>query len=254
MAATCRAVTLNPLRPFHGVAERWTAPAPPDRLLPRRRVARPWATCGKHPGAVGPSQMVNRCPPAPLTGSVADVVRGYNRLVAGWLAWDHHRPGGSLQVAVGLPPALPPSAAGSGAPAIGCTPSHTPPLFSQRGPRRPLGRPVDPSSPAGRGRWMGLQRGCPPSQASSGGLAGLPPTLGPTRGNDPPAPASCPSAPGVVFGEDQRVTSLAPQVASGWAGCMAVCRLPRPWFRHQCNKVQIWWKTRKSGVASKRCL
>ncbi len=73
---------------------------------------------------------------------------------------------------------------------------------------------MDPSSPAGRGRWMGLQRGCPPSQASSGGLAGLPPTLGPTRGSDPPAPASCPSAPGVVFGEDQRVTSLAPQVAS----------------------------------------
>ncbi len=72
---------------------------------------------------------------------------------------------------------------------------------------------MDPSSSAGRGRWIGLRQGCPPCQASSGGPAGLHPALGPTRGIDPPAPASCPSAPGVVFGEDQRVTSLAPQVA-----------------------------------------
>ncbi len=97
------------------------------------------------------------------------------RLVAGWPTWDHRRPGGSLQVAVGLPPALPPSAAGPGAPTIGCAPSRTPPLSSQRGPRRPPGHPVDPSSSAGRGRWMGLRQGCPSGQASSGGPAGLHP-------------------------------------------------------------------------------
>ncbi len=57
---------------------------------------------------------------------------------------------------------------------------------------------------------MGLRQGCPPGQASSGGPAGLHPALGPTRGSDPPAPVSCPSAPGVVFGDQ---TLLAPQVA-----------------------------------------
>ncbi len=33
---------------------------------------------------------------------------------------------------------------------------------------------------------------------------------------------------------------------------MAAYRLPRPGFRHQCNKVRIGLRTRKSGVASKR--
>ncbi len=40
--------------------------------------------------------------------------------------------------------------------AIGYTPSRTPPLFSKRGPQMPPGRPVDLSSSAGRGQWMGL--------------------------------------------------------------------------------------------------
>ncbi len=77
----------------------------------------------------------------------------------------------------------------------------------------PLGRPVDPSSSAGHGRWMSLRRGRPPGQASSGVPADLHSAPGPTRENDPPATASGPSAPDVEFGEDQRVTSLAPQVA-----------------------------------------
>ncbi len=63
---------------------------------------------------------------------------------------------GSRQVAVGLPPALPPSAAGSGAPTNGRAPSRTPPLSSRKGPQKPPGRRVDPSSSAGRGRSVGL--------------------------------------------------------------------------------------------------
>ncbi len=111
---------------------------------------------GKHPGAVEPSQTVGRSPLAPRSGSVDGAARGYGRRVAGWPASDLHRPGGSQQVTVGRPPALPPSTVGSGAPATGCAPSHTPPLFSQRGPRWPPGHRVDPSSSAGRGRSMGL--------------------------------------------------------------------------------------------------
>ncbi len=64
---------------------------------------------------------------------------------------------------VGPLPALPLSAGGSGAPATGCAPSHTPPLFFQKGPRRPPGRRGVPSSSAGRGRSMGLRRGFLPA-------------------------------------------------------------------------------------------
>ncbi len=42
---------------------------------------------------------------------------------------------------------------------------------------------------------------------------GLHPAPGPWARSDPPAPASCPSAPDVELDEDQRATSLAPQVA-----------------------------------------
>ncbi len=73
-----------------------------------------------------------------------------------------------------------------------------------------------PSSSAGRGRSMELRRGFPPGLASSGWPAGLHPAPGPIAGSDPPAPASCPSAPDVVPDEDQRATRLAPQVGWGW--------------------------------------
>ncbi len=86
---------------------------------------------------------------------------------------DRHRPGGSRQV--GLPPALPPSAVGSGAPANGRAPSRTPLLSSRKGPQKPPGRRADPSSSAGRGRSVGLRRGYPPGQASSGWPDGLHP-------------------------------------------------------------------------------
>ncbi len=113
---------------------------------------------------------------------------------------------------------------------------------------------MDPSSSAGRGRWMGLRQGCPSGQASSGGPAGLHPALGPTRGSDPPAPASCISAPGVVFGEDQRETSLAPQVALVELAPWRLGRLPRPGFRHQCSKVQNRMKRRGSQGWRANCV
>ncbi len=139
-----------------------------------------------------------------LFGGTADALK---------VAWDRRRPGGSLPAAAVLPPVPPPSTAGSDTPTIGCAPSHTPPLFSQRGPRTPPGRPVDPSSSAGRGRWRGLWRGRPPGPTSSWGSAGLHPAPGPASGTDPPVPAWGPPAPGVASGEDQQVTSRAPQVA-----------------------------------------
>ncbi len=89
-------------------------------------------TCGKRPGAVGPAQTVGRCPLASRSGSINDAVRGSGRHVAGWPAWDHRRPGGSWQVAVGLPPALPPSAVGSGAPANGRAQPHASAVFLNR--------------------------------------------------------------------------------------------------------------------------
>ncbi len=143
--------------------------------------------------------MVGHGPLAPLSGSVDDAVRGFGRCVAGWPTSDHRRPGGSRQVAVGLPPALPPSTVGSGAPANGCAPSPTPPLSSRRGQRRPTGHRVDPSSSAGRGRSMGLWRGYPPGQASSRWPADL-----------------HPSSLGDELDEDQRATWLAPQLALAW--------------------------------------
>ncbi len=228
----------GPTRPFAGVVGRRTAPAPPGRSLPRRRGARPWATCGRHPGAAEPSQTVSRSPRVPRSGSVDGAARGFGRRIAGWPALGLRRPGGSRQAAVGLPPAPPPSARGSGAPATGCAPSHTPPLSSQIGPRRPPGRRGVPSSSAGRGRSMGLRRGFPSGLASSGWPAGLHPAPGPRAGTDLPAPASCPRALGAAPDEDQRATRLAPQVGLGLAGCMTACRLPRPGFRHQCSKVR----------------
>ncbi len=37
----------------------------------------------------------------------------------------------------------------------------------------------------------------------------------------------------------QQLTDLAQlQADFDWAGCMAACRLPRPGFRHQCNRVR----------------
>ncbi len=196
----------GPTRPFAGVIERRTAPAPPGRSLPRRHVARPRATCGMRPGAAEPSRTVGRSPLAPRSGSVGDAARGSGRHVEGWPALGLHRPGGWRQATVGLLPALPPSAVGSGAPATGCAPSHTPPLSSRRDPRRPPGHRGVPSSSAGRGRSMELRRGFPPGLASSGWPAGLHPAPGPIAGSDPPAPASCPSAPDVVPDEDQRAT------------------------------------------------
>ncbi len=134
----------GPTRPFAGVVGRRTAPAPPGRSLPRRRGAQPWATCGTRPGAAEPSRTVGRSPLVPRSGSVDGAARGFGRRIAGWPALGLRRPGGSQQATVGLPPALPPSAVGSGAPATGCAPSHTPPLSSQRGPRRPPGRQWGP--------------------------------------------------------------------------------------------------------------
>ncbi len=145
-----------------------------------------------------------------------DGLCGFGRRIAGWPALGLRSPGGSRQAAVGLPPAPPPSAGGSGAPATGCAPSHTPPLSSQIGPRRPPGRLGVPSSSAGRGRSMGLQRGFPPGLASSGWSAGLHPAPGPRAGTDLPAPASCPRALGAAPDEDQRAIGLAPQVGWGW--------------------------------------
>ncbi len=158
------------------------------------------------PGAAEPSQTVSRSPLAPRSGSVDGAARGFGRRIAGWPALDLRRPGGSRQVTVGRPPALPPSAVGSGAPATGCAPSHTPPLSSRRGARRPPGHRGDPSSSAGRGRSMGLRRGFPPGQASSGWPADLHPAPGPRAGSDLPAPALCPSALGAEPDEDQRAT------------------------------------------------
>ncbi len=107
---------------------------------------------------------------------------------------------------------------------------------------RSSGHPVDPSSSAGRGRWMGLRQGCPSGQASSGEPAGLHPALGPTRGSDPPAPASCLSAPGVVFGEDQRETSLAPQVALVELAPWRHADFLVPGFGTSVARFKIGWK------------
>ncbi len=60
----------------------------------------------------------------PLWGS-----RGRRHPRPGSWYWARER-GEGRQVAVGQPHALPPSAVESGAPATGCAPSHTPPLFS----------------------------------------------------------------------------------------------------------------------------
>ncbi len=93
-----------------------------------------------------------------------------------------------------------------GPPATGCTPSHTPPLSSQRGPRRPPGHRGVPSSSAGRGRSMGLRRGFPPGLASSGWPAGLHPAPGPIGGSDLPARSLGPKALDVGPDEDPRAT------------------------------------------------
>ncbi len=155
--------------------------------------------------------MADRCPQAPLTRSVADVVRGYGRLVAGWPTWDRRRPGGSLQAAVGLSPAFPPSAAGSGTPDIGCAPSRTPPLSSRRGPQMPLGHHVDPSSSSSCA-WTNTRKW-----------------------------SSCYSFRSISvwcwvwWRPASDFTSSASGM--GWADCMVACRLPCPGFRHQCNAV-----------------
>jgi len=51
------------------------------------------------------------------------------------------------------------------------------------------------------------------TDAASGGPAGLHPAPGPTSENNLPVPALGPSALDIGFGEDQRMTSQAPQVA-----------------------------------------
>ncbi len=63
--------------------------------------------------------MVGHSPLVPWTGSVDGAARGFGRRIAGWPALGLRRPGGSRQATVGQPPALPPSAVGSGAPATG---------------------------------------------------------------------------------------------------------------------------------------
>ncbi len=112
---------------------------------------------------------------------------------------------------VGPLPALPLSAGGSGAPATGCAPSHTPPLFFQKVHE---GLRVVVGSHLHQGTWAidGAATGFPPGLASSGLPAGLHPAPGLRAGSDLPAPASCPSALGVVPDEDLRAISLAPQV------------------------------------------
>ncbi len=106
-------------------------------------------------------------------------------------------------------------------------PSRTPPLSSRKGPQKPPGRRVDPSSSAGRGRSVGLRRGYPPGQASSGWPAGLHPAPGPWARSDPPAPASCPSAPDVELDEDQQAPPWDSRPVSG-AGVDHYQLLPAP--------------------------
>ncbi len=76
----------GPTQPFAGVVRRRTAPAPPGRSLPRRRGARPRATCGMRPGAAEPSRTVGRSPLARRSGSVDGAARGFGRRVGGWPA------------------------------------------------------------------------------------------------------------------------------------------------------------------------
>ncbi len=48
------------------VTVQWIAPAPHGRWSGRRRLPRPTAICGTHPGAVQPSRRASRFPPAPV--------------------------------------------------------------------------------------------------------------------------------------------------------------------------------------------